>query len=162
MSGEEHDSDVRSSGDFRAPFQPADSLLLGSSSRRENGREVQVYLSWGGEIYGPATAEEIAAGIRAAWFEEGTSYWHDGLDEWRDLSFFPVTKESNDNKSWPPLAGPQPPFAPSLQATTTSLGQRKKPPVAKPTDLRSLGFIFGFAFLAVLATVSILMLLMLV
>ncbi|MGA0093027.1 MAG: hypothetical protein ACO3J2_01900 [Chthoniobacterales bacterium] len=127
----------------------------------------QFYLSWGGEIYGPSSREEVLAGIRTAWFEEGTLFWHEGLVEWMPLEEFSATHENSADGTPPTPAQVSRPTSPTPPASGRP--EKKRPrnlPGANPAP-RRLGnqgklIFFGFALLAVGLTVGILLLLMLV
>lgn len=131
-----------------------------------------VFLSWAGQVYGPATEADVIAGIRASCFESGTLYWHEGLDEWRDLSLFPADLAHDKPAPATPLGSvrlladsslhrPTAPGKPSKEREK-SMSQPIKAERLNTLNWRGMAFVAGFAFTAVLLTVGILFLLMLV
>lgn len=60
---------------------------------RNRPGETLVYVTWGGEIYGPATPEEVLAGIRSSWFEDSAHFWFEGREEWTPVGEFPRIME---------------------------------------------------------------------
>jgi len=152
--------------------------VTGSDSSRDRSRNPsvsekqgpQIYLSWGGEIYGPATEDEINNGLRTCWFEEGTLYWKDGLQEWRPISDFSAAVQQETGKSWRSRRVEGMREAPALPRRD-NLGRRRSNRSDRARSSksrhRSLGhrgraIVFGFAALAVALTVAILLLLMLI
>ena len=129
----------------------------------------KIYVSWNGEIYGPSKSEDIAAGIRAAWFEEGTLYWHEGLDQWRPLAEFPL-KEAPPPGGHARLNPKDLPVAPSLPVAPEHGGsverrvRRKRSAGSAEEELGRKGWtaVAIYALLAAALTVLILLLLMLV
>jgi hypothetical protein len=72
-------------------IRPPDFLLPNSeqSAARKRAGEPDIYLSWGGQIYGPAGADEVIAGVRSSWFEPDTLYWFEGQTDWRPVGEYP-------------------------------------------------------------------------
>lgn len=169
MQAQTHKAPAAAATECRAAAQAMGIEHMESGFRQKTVASTAIYLSWNGEIYGPATETEIIAGIRTSSFEEGTLYWHESLDEWRELSSFPFDSGGAPPGPWTPLAGGLLPVAPSLPATAQSKqsqGRKKAPRHGKsgravPLDRRGLAIVFGFVLLAVLLTVGILLLLML-
>ena len=125
-----------------------------------------IFLSWAGEIYGPATPEEVANGIRTSWFEEDALYWHEGLDNWKPVyEFLPPDVQKTD---WTIRRADSPASAPKLPAASrqnpSSKHERRRPRKSKQhsrkLDRRGRAIFLGIAVLAVLLTVGILILLM--
>jgi hypothetical protein len=140
---------------------PAPSLVTASKISK-----ARIFLSWGGEIFGPATPEEVANGIRTSWFEQSALYWHEGLEEWKPVYEFAISGDQPMDWSNRKLA--KAPSAPDLPAASIrekrSAGGRRKPKKSQRQS-RKLGrrgrvIFFGIALLAVLLTVAILLLLM--
>lgn len=129
---------------------------------------MKIFLSWGDEIYGPCSSEDVIAGIRASWFEEGALYWHEGLDEWQPVCDFPACRPGTAMKDWQRVMPSELPAAPTLPvATGHAKSQRTQPrrPRASKPSARRLGrggraIFFAIALLAVLLTIGILLLLM--
>ena len=129
-----------------------------------------IYLSWGGKVYGPSSADEVVAGIRTAWFDRDALYWHEGLDEWKPVGEFPASFADANKYPADGRKSGSVPAAPSLPATAPD-GKRQRGSSRRARTSRygsrRLGkkgrsIVFGFALLAVLLTVGILLLLMLV
>lgn len=156
------------SADQASPsIQPSDFLLPRTGLQRS--KQAKYFLSWGGEIYGPTTESEILAGMRASSFGENALYWHEGSDGWKPLAEFLSDEPMAAPDEWhrPKDAdGPHP--APAASRKTrgktrpkrghrSSRGEKSRP--------RRIGnqiplLIFGIVLVAVLLTVSILLLLM--
>jgi len=125
-----------------------------------------IFLSWAGGIYGPATPEEVANGIRTSWFEKDALYWHEGLEDWKPVyEFLLPTGQTAD---WTTRTVDSPPSAPKLpaQSRQSKSGHherrrpRKSKTRARKLDRRGRALFFGIALIAVLLTVGILLLLM--
>lgn len=120
-----------------------------TAARRSRG-EPDIYLAWDGEVYGPTGIEEIMAGIRASYFEKDTTFWFEGLAEWRSLEDFETVTSENNIK--PGVSGPAPGNASDAkdQAAAATHPQpaaavkrkprsgpgRSKPPRPRPTGSR--------------------------
>lgn len=78
-----------------ARFRPPQSFLPahGKRSPRDAGGDREIFLTWGGAVYGPARAEEVTSGVRTSWFEKGTLFWCEGQTEWRPVEEFPGLHE---------------------------------------------------------------------
>lgn len=146
--------------------RPPDFLLPKASGKLAEGRHGKIYLSWGGEIYGPASEEEILSGIRASWFESGALYWHEGLEEWKPLAGFPDSTPPTRG-DWQRVAARDMPSAPSLPVARSSGSagprrrrQRGSRARAARSGRGSRAFIVGIVLFAVLLTALILLLLM--
>ena len=70
--------------------RPPDFLLPKTNSANPRGQQSKdgIFLSWGGQVYGPADAEQVLAGVRARWFEEDALFWFEGQDEWLPVAEF--------------------------------------------------------------------------
>ena len=129
-----------------------------------------IYLSWGGKVYGPSSRDEVMAGIRTAWFEHDALYWHEGLDQWKPVGEFPFSAEDATQIAAHSVKTGAAPAVPSLPATTPEdrrpRGNSRRTRGHRPGSTRLGGkgsaIAFGFALLAVLLTVGILLLLTLV
>lgn len=155
-------------------FRPPDFLLPQSENaamRRRFG-EPEIFLSWNGEVYGPATAAEVVAGVRSSSFETGALYWFEGQKEWRPVAEFPgiaptlSAKRPTQTPAEDAADAPPPPADPSHDKPVR---RRKKhshhkrpaaPPIPKnQSNLRGIGIIIIFALLAVGLTTGIILLL---
>jgi hypothetical protein len=129
-----------------------------------------IYLSWGGKVYGPSSRDEVMAGIRTAWFEHDALYWHEGLDQWKPVSEFPFSAEDAKQIAAQSVKTGEAPATPSLPAAAQEdrrpRGRSRRTRGSRPGSQRLGGkgrtIALGFALLAVLLTVGILLLLTLV
>ena len=134
-------------------------------SAAPKGSKACIFLSWAGEIYGPATPEEVAHGMRTSWFEEDALYWHEGLNDWKPVyEFLPPDGQKTD---WTVRRVDSPASAPKLPAAarqnpSSRHGRRarKSKQRSRKLDRRGRAIFFGIAVAAVLLTVGILLLLM--
>lgn len=152
-------------------FRPPDFLLPQSENaamRRRFG-EPEIFLSWNGEVYGPASAAEVVAGVHSSSFETGALYWFEGQKEWRPVAEFPgVAPTLSAKHPTQPAAedAPPPPATPSRDKPSR---RRKRhshhrrsavPQIPKSRgNLRGLGIIIAFVLLAVGLTTGIILLL---
>jgi hypothetical protein len=149
-------------------FRPPDFLLPNaenSAARRRNG-EPDIFVSWGGEVYGPTGPDDILAGLKAAWFEPDAAFWFEGQSAWLPVKDFaeiyqlakPPTPPASDSVSETKL--------PQLADQPRSSSRRKRRRGARhSTDAKSprrLWIVIGFIALAGIATVGILWLLTLI
>lgn len=67
-------------------LRPPDFLLpqIERGSARAAG-EPEIYVSWGGQIYGPSAVDDVLSGVRTAYFGEEAMFWFEGQDEWRPV-----------------------------------------------------------------------------
>lgn len=145
--------------------------LDAAPTRTVRGAKIPIFLSWGGETYGPATPEEITDGLRTAWFEADTLYWHEGLPEWKPIAEFSQSSASNTPvQNWVERKVATAPHAPELPGrgkrrrrsrSKDGRGGKTNPRTSK-AGLPGAAVIVGFAVLGVLLTIGIIMLLMLV
>lgn len=149
-------------------FRPPDFLLPNaesSTARRRNG-EPDIFVSWGGEVYGPTGPDDILARLKATWFEPDAAFWFEGQESWRPLKDFaeiyqsakpatPLVSEAEiETKS--PLPAEQP---------RSSSRRKRRRGARHSTEAKSpsrLWIVIGFVALATLATVGILWLLTLI
>lgn len=141
------------------------------SPKPVRGAKLQIFLAWGGETYGPATAEEITNGLRASWFAADALYWHEGLPEWKPIGEFSQSGPGNTPvQNWVDRKLENAPHAPELPGRDKRRRRSRKKdgragktkPRASKAGLPGAAVIIGFAVLGVLLTVGIIMLLMLV
>ncbi len=134
--------------------------------RRRFG-EPQIFLSWGGEVYGPVTADEILAGKHSASFDANALYWFEGREEWRPIAEFSEATVVTSVKSDSETTVNQ--NAPAEQAEGKSKRRRGKHSrrhhtvsLRDPSTRRgshNIGIIFAFALLAVALMTGIILLL---
>lgn len=152
MSPEQQQSESPAPG-----FRPPDFLLPKAEgpTRRRLG-EPDIYLSWGGQVYGPAAVDDVIAGVRTSWFEDDALFWFEGQTDWLPVGTFPdlavqITQKRN-----------------ALSALHAGSGTSKSEPPRRPLiprppkpqrDYRGLGIIILFVLLAIGLTVGILLLL---
>lgn len=75
----------------RSAVRPPDFLLpqADKSAARKRKGEPDVYVSWGGQIYGPTAIEDVIRGVRTSYFEEDALFWFENREEWRPVSELP-------------------------------------------------------------------------
>jgi hypothetical protein len=69
-------------------LRPPD-LQLPKSERhaeRSGGAKVGLYISSGGQTYGPSTPREVVASVRTGYFHEDAVFWVESRNEWRPLT----------------------------------------------------------------------------
>jgi len=130
---------------------------------------VEIYLSWRGEVYGPAGCEEVLAALRTSWFEEETHFWFEGLPVWQPIEAFPeIWQEGPHSLATRPLAEP-PPSAPALRMKPSpgnGATPRDQPPIyrgrgsRRHSKRRSWLVVAAFVLLAIAVTVGITLFLM--
>lgn len=83
----EYVPDLPPSGGTRSAIRPPDFLLpaseKGSPTRRGGAH---LYVSSGGQIYGPATADEAIAGLHSGYFDKDALFCPEASDDWRPLA----------------------------------------------------------------------------
>jgi hypothetical protein len=151
-------------------FRPPDFLLPTAEStaaRRRDG-EPDIFVSWGGEVYGPAGPSEILAGIKASWFEPDATFWFEGQSTWQPLQDFPGIYQTAKPRISPTKDQESEPETntPSATDRPRSSSRRKKHRGARHgTESKSPArwwIILGFVALGTLVTAGILLLLMLI
>ena len=152
---------------LETPIQPPDFLLPRAGLQR--AKRAKFFLSWGGEVYGPTTESEILAGMRASSFGEDALYWREGSEGWRPLAEFLSDNPMAPPEEWLQQGTEEPPAIPETPGRSqgsvarTKRGHRPSRKAApRPQGGRSHAplVIFGIVILAVLLTVSMLLLLM--
>lgn len=164
-------------------FRPPDELLPSRAQQkaRTGNGETEIFLSWGGAIYGPARPDEVTTGVRTAWFDKETLFWFEGQPEWLPVSEFPGLQEGGHHTLAGRRIGAAPGEAPplpshtaraphSVSGRTRRAGGRRS---GKSGSSRRKGkggrgrssklgrsLIFGVVLLAVAVTVTLLFLLM--
>lgn len=165
MNPEQQPSAEAESSSPVQPLRPQNSLLRRSdySAAKRRPGEPEIYLSWEGEVYGPAAPEDVRAGIRVSYYEEGTTFWHEGMIEWLPLKEFPETFAAQTQKRPAPRPGPSP-TAETVEPQAKSQSRAKKPKPLKPRaeSRHGLWIVLVFCFLAVGLTVGVILLLMLI
>lgn len=71
-------------------LRPPDFLLPSpdqAASRRRG--EPDIYISWGGKIYGPSGVNDVISRVRTSYFEEEALFWFEGRSEWRPVEELP-------------------------------------------------------------------------
>jgi len=129
----------------------------------------KIYLSWGDEVYGPTTVEEVMAGLRSSFYEPATVFWFEGRESWSPLAEFVALADEIGN--WPDVprptgvrqeSNPKPLSADreQTQATRKKAGSAHhgKLRKARRSGYRGYWVVFAFVLLAVALTVGILVL----
>lgn len=162
-------------------FRPPDELLpaRGQKTSQRGKGETEIFLSWGGAIYGPARPDEVVAGVRTGWFDKETLFWFEGQPEWLPVGEFPDLQAGGHHTLAGRRVGSAPDDAPPLpsetartphsgRAGTRRSGRRRS---GKSGSSRRKGgrgrtgklgrlLIFGIVLLAGAVTVALLFLLM--
>lgn len=71
-------------------LRPPD-FLLPEGKKNANVRrrgEPDVYVSWGGQVYGPAGVDDVMAGVRTSYFDQGAVFWFEGRESWSPIAQF--------------------------------------------------------------------------
>jgi len=162
-------------GGATPPLRPPDFLLpqseRGSTRRPAAGPEV--YVSWGGQIYGPAGVDDVLTGVRTAYFEEDALFWFEGRSEWRPVDELGDLFTEDAQVELPIAATrhapPSEPIRPSWPATRSSEGtsgrrrrRRAKPASSSRSSRAGRLIVLGAVLLAVLVTAGLLLLVSLV
>ena len=158
------------------PFRPPDFFLPRKlqGSARARGDGGQIFLSWDETIYGPASPDEVMAGLRAHWFEDEALFWFEGQAEWRPVGEFPTVIESGlrTPAARRTSAEPQtaPPLPPARGEKSSHPGRRrrrhhrkeggKSPRRGARHGRTGRHLVFGIILLAAVATVALIFLLM--
>lgn len=141
-------------------FRPPDFLLpkADSATRRRHG-EPGIYLSWGGEVYGPAAVEDVISGIRTSWFADDALFWFEGQTEWRPVGEFPdIAAKLTPKRAM--LLTPQHAVAGTAAQRPDAPRRPAMPKAPKHRrDYRGLGIVMIFVLLAVGLTAGLLVLL---
>lgn len=165
MNSEQQPADGTDSSAPAQPLRPQNSLLRRSdySAAKRRPGEPEIYLSWEGEVYGPAAPDDVRAGIRVSYYEEGTAFWHEGMIEWRPLEEFPDAFATQTQARPAPRPGPSPTIE-TIDAHGKPRGRAKKtkPPKPRTGSRHGLWIVLLFCFLAVGLTVGVILLLMLI
>jgi len=139
-------------------------FMLPEANRSRRSGNAAVYLSWGGEVYGPATGSEVCDGIRTSWFEEDTVFWYEGMIEWRPLTEFSAPTNRSRPEAEPGKIRPRPdtPMIPSAKCGLSALGRRDVPKVPSPGNQSPIFVVLLALFIVVLLTVGIVFLVALI
>ena len=155
-------------------LRPPDFLLPQSergAARRRTG-EPEIYVSWGGQIYGPAGVDDVLTGVRTAYFEEDALFWFEGQSAWRPVDEL-EDLFAEDEVELPVAATrhepPSEPIRPSWPASRSSGGnsgrkrrRRAKPASSSRSSRAGRLIVLGAVLLAVLITAGLLLLISLV
>jgi hypothetical protein len=118
----------------RSALRPPDFFLPQSdksAARKRNG-EPDVYVSWGGQIYGPTAVEDVIKGVRTSYFEEDALFWFESRDEWRPVSeLSALFEESSAELPTAARLHPAPsegvkPAWPGARKRSSSAGERRR------------------------------------
>lgn len=151
-------------------FRPPDFLLPqseGSSARRRIGPDI--YVTWDGEVYGPSSAEDILAGLRASSFKHDAQFWFEGQEDWQPLTTFEeiveFAREAPVAHPTPSAITPSTPIAssaPPVERRRKERHRRSRPHKASRLGRRGRIVVFSFVILAALLTAGLISLLMLI
>lgn len=151
----------------RDPVQSGSSpFIVAENVQADRGTRARIFLSWNGEIYGPATDQEVMKGVRTSWFDEGALYWHEGMDDWKPVYEFKSSGKKQHPENWSNRKVAPPLNAPSLSGQSSRRARANRSSTSKPRprkgERQNLLLVAAFTLLAVVLTVGILLLLMLV
>ena len=160
-------------------IRPPDFFLpktdLTTTGRRSG--EPDVYVSWGGQIYGPSAVDDVVSGVRTSYFEDDALFWFEGRDEWSPVGELralfqkevPVALPAASVLHLPPAEGIRPRM-PGRKSTSTAgapperrrrrkSGRKNRPTRPGRSILSGRLIVFGAVLLAVLITAGLLLLL---
>jgi hypothetical protein len=125
---------------------------------------LEVYLSWGGAVYGPTGTEEVLAGLRKERFEEEAHFWFEGLEQWLPMAEFEaLVLEAPYGPASRPL-DQAPAHAPSRSPRTESAQrvyrERRGKSPRRGKGKRGWWIILGIILLAAVLTIGVILLLM--
>ena len=120
----------------RSALRPPEILLPQAdkaAARKRNG-EPDVYVSWGGQIYGPSSLDEVIGGVRTSYFEEDALFWFEGREEWRPVAELSVLMMKTDDPEGLPVKARQhsapsegiKPSWPGARKSHSSGGERRR------------------------------------
>ena len=123
-------------------LRPPDFMLPKSERHadRSGGAKAGLYVSSGGQTYGPSTPREVVASVRTGYFNEDAVFWVESRNEWR-----PLTELAQHVELPPPSVEPAhlelppriPLHAPPTQAVTPKWpGAGDLPPLQLPLPPR--------------------------
>ena len=115
-------------------LRPPDFLLpQGERGPLRTADEPAIYVSWGGQIYGPAGVEDVLSGVRTAYFGEEAMFWFEGQDEWRPVEelrdSLPKRDAGTTAAAGRHAAAPSEPIRPrwpGSRSATPSTGERRR------------------------------------
>jgi hypothetical protein len=118
----------------RSALRPPDFLLpqADKSAARNRVGEPDVYVSWGGQVYGPTAVEDVINGVRTSYFEEDALFWFESRDGWRPVSELPALfEESSADLPTAARLHPAPsegikPAWPGARKHTSASGERRR------------------------------------
>ena len=150
-------------------IRPPDFFLpnVEKSAARKREGEPDIYLSWGGQIYGPAGSEDVIAGVRSSWFEPDTLYWFEGQADWRPVGEFPGLSGDLLKKPQADTADAEAPSETAHEENRElNLRRRRKSvvpraPSGQAMKKTSRWIILAFSLLAIALTAGLILLLML-
>lgn len=163
-----------SSGTPLTAMRPPDFLLpkTGQHSDRLRSDQPDIYVSWGGQIYGPAAVDEVIKGVRTGYFEDDALFWFEGRTEWSPVDEFPHLFEPSDSDQTsqppprtPPAEGIRPAWPGTRSRSPASSGRERRRRNRKGRSGKSSRSMMGgrliviaAALLAVLITAGLLLL----
>lgn len=152
-------------------IRPPDFLLPNSeqSAARKRAGEPDIYLSWGGQVYGPAGADDVVAGVRSSWFQPDTLYWFDGQADWRPVGEFPGLSGESEAEQTDASGISDPPSETADENIGAKNKRRRRKgksvapraPSGHAMKNTSRWIILGFSLLAIALTAGLIFLLML-
>ena len=160
-------------------IRPPDSFLpktdLITPGRRTG--EPEVYVSWGGQIYGPSAVDHVVSGVRTSYFGDDALFWFEGRDGWSPVGELRALFQKEAAIALPgatvlhlPPAEGIRPRMPGRKSTSTAgapperrrrrkSGRKNRPTGPGRSILSGRLIVFGAILLAVLITAGLLVLL---
>ena len=160
-------------------IRPPDSFLpktdLITPGRRTG--EPEVYVSWGGQIYGPSAVDHVVSGVRTSYFGDDALFWFEGRDGWSPVGELRALFQKEAAIALPgatvlhlPPAEGIRPHMPGRKSTSTAgaqperrrrrkSGRKNRPTGPGRSTLSGRLIVFGAILLAVLITAGMLVLL---
>ena len=139
--------------------------------------EPDVYVSWGGQIYGPSAVDDVVSGLRTSYFEQDALFWFEGRDAWSPVGELralfkdeaPIALPAATVLHTPPAEGIRPqwpgrktastPGAPTERRRRRKSGRNNRTPRPGPNILIGRLIVLCAVLFAVLVTAGLLVLL---
>ena len=139
--------------------------------------EPDVYVSWGGQIYGPSAVDHVVSGVRTSYFGDDALFWFEGRDGWSPIDELRALFQKEAAIALPgatvlhlPPAKGIRPRMPGRKSTSTAgaqperrrrrkSGRKNRPNGPGRSILSGKLIVFGAILLAVLITAGMLLLL---
>ena len=155
-------------------LRPPDFLLPKAdkiAGRKREG-EPDVYVSWGGQVYGPSSVEDVISGVRTSYFEEDALFWFEGREQWRPVAELPALIDESGAAGLPtearhhptPSEGITPAWPGGRKSSSSGRERRRRRPQGKRAQKKTRAqvggrlIVIGAVLLAVVLTAGLLLL----